>query len=578
MNTLVIVVIAACCLAAGYLLYGRWLAHKWGIDPNAKTPAVTKEDGQDYVPTDGWVVFAHQFSSIAGAGPVTGAIQAAVFGWVPVFLWIILGGIFFGAVTDFGALYASVKNEGKSMGLLIEQYIGKTGKKLFLLFCWLFTLIVTAAFADMVAGTFNAYETVDGVTSLSAAATVNGAAGSISLLFIAFAVVFGLIQKKAQFHGWKQTLLGLVCTVAAFVIGMNCPLITTKANWSYMVFAYIFLAAVLPMWLLMEPRDLMTTFMFAGMIIGAVVGLLVAHPAMNLAPYTGFYNEKSGDLFPILFVTVACGAVSGFHSLVSSGTSSKAITNEKDMPKVGFGAMLLESLLAVLALCVAGAAASADGTPAAGTPFAIFSSGVAGFLEMFGIPVYAAQCFMTMCVSALALTSLDSVARIGRMSFQELFSVDDMEHAEGWRKLLCNKYFATVITLVCGYILTQIGYSNIWPLFGSANQLLSALVLITLCVFLRVTGRENRTLMVPLVVMLCVTFTALVERCIALVKAYNAGTAVFMVEGLQLIIAVLLMVLGVIIVVHSGKVLFSKSTASKTENDKRSEMNKPAHC
>ncbi len=578
MNTLVIVVIAACCLAAGYLLYGRWLAHKWGIDPNAKTPAVTKEDGQDYVPTDGWVVFAHQFSSIAGAGPVTGAIQAAVFGWVPVFLWIILGGIFFGAVTDFGALYASVKNEGKSMGLLIEQYIGKTGKKLFLLFCWLFTLIVTAAFADMVAGTFNAYETVDGVTSLSAAATVNGAAGSISLLFIAFAVVFGLIQKKAQFHGWKQTMLGLVCTVAAFVIGMNCPLITTKANWSYMVFAYIFLAAVLPMWLLMEPRDLMTTFMFAGMIIGAVVGLLVAHPAMNLAPYTGFHNEKSGDLFPILFVTVACGAVSGFHSLVSSGTSSKAITNEKDMPKVGFGAMLLESLLAVLALCVAGAAASADGTPAAGTPFAIFSSGVAGFLEMFGIPVYAAQCFMTMCVSALALTSLDSVARIGRMSFQELFSVDNMEHAEGWRKLLCNKYFATVITLVCGYILTQIGYSNIWPLFGSANQLLSALVLITLCVFLRVTGRENRTLLVPLVVMLCVTFTALVERCIALVKAYNAGTAVFMVEGLQLIIAVLLMVLGVIIVVHSGKVLFSKSTASKTENDKRSEMNKPAHC
>ena len=578
MNTLVIVVIAACCLAAGYLLYGRWLAHKWGIDPNAKTPAVTKEDGQDYVPTDGWVVFAHQFSSIAGAGPVTGAIQAAVFGWVPVFLWIILGGIFFGAVTDFGALYASVKNEGKSMGLLIEQYIGKTGKKLFLLFCWLFTLIVTAAFADMVAGTFNAYETVDDVTSLSAAATVNGAAGSISLLFIAFAVVFGLIQKKAQFHGWKQTLLGLICTVAAFVIGMNCPLVTTKANWSYMVFAYIFLAAVLPMWLLMEPRDLMTTFMFAGMIIGAVVGLLVAHPAMNLAPYTGFHNEKSGDLFPILFVTVACGAVSGFHSLVSSGTSSKAITNEKDMPKVGFGAMLLESLLAVLALCVAGAAASADGTPAAGTPFAIFSSGVAGFLEMFGIPVYAAQCFMTMCVSALALTSLDSVARIGRMSFQELFSVDDMEHAEGWRKLLCNKYFATVITLVCGYILTQIGYSNIWPLFGSANQLLSALVLITLCVFLRVTGRENRTLLVPLVVMLCVTFTALVERCIALVKAYNAGTAVFMVEGLQLIIAVLLMVLGVIIVVHSGKVLFSKSTASKTENDKRSEMNKPAHC
>ena len=344
MNTLVIVLIAAVCLVCGYVFYGRWLANKWGIDPKAKTPAVAKEDGQDYVPTDGWTVFAHQFSSIAGAGPVTGAIQAAVFGWVPVLLWIILGGIFFGAVTDFGALYASVKNEGKSMGLLIEQYIGRTGKKLFLLFCWLFTLIVTAAFADMVAGTFNAYTVVDGVSQLSDAAKVNGAAGSISLLFIAFAVVFGLIQKKMKFTGWKEVVLGLVCTIAAFCIGMFCPLVTTKVNWTYIVFAYIFLAAVLPMWLLMQPRDYMTTFMFAGMIIGAVVGLVVAHPTMNLPMYTGFHNEKSGDLFPILFVTVACGAVSGFHSLVSSGTSSKTVSNEKDMLKVGYGAMILESL------------------------------------------------------------------------------------------------------------------------------------------------------------------------------------------------------------------------------------------
>ena len=562
MNTLVIVLVAGVCLAAGYLFYGRWLAKTWGIDPNAKTPAVTKEDGQDYVPTNGWTVFAHQFSSIAGAGPVTGAIQAAVFGWVPVFLWIVLGGIFFGAVTDFGALYASVKNEGKSMGLLIEQYIGKTGRKLFLLFCWLFTLIVIAAFADMVAGTFNAYTVVDGVSQLSDAAKTNGAAGSISLLFIVFAVVFGLIQKKFKLTGWKQVVVGLICTVAAFAIGMACPITATKDTWSYLTFAYIFLAAVLPMWLLMQPRDYMTTFMFAGMILGAVIGLLVAHPKMNLPAFTGFHNDTLGDLFPILFVTVACGAVSGFHSLVSSGTSSKTISNEKDMLKVGYGAMILESLLAILALCVAGAAAAADGTAASGTPFQIFSSGVAGFFEMFGIPVYAAQCFMTMCVSALALTSLDSVARIGRMSFQELFSVDDMEHAEGWRKVFCNKYFATVLTLACGFILTKIGYANIWPLFGSANQLLSALVLITLCVFLKVTGRKNRTLFPPLIIMLCVTFTALVERTIGLVKAYIAGSAVFLVEGLQLIIAILLMILGVTIVVHSGKELVKK----KAEN------------
>lgn len=559
MNTLVIVLIAAVCLLAGYVFYGRWLAKKWGIDPKAKTPAYTHEDGEDYVPTDGWTVFAHQFSSIAGAGPVTGAIQAAAFGWLPVLLWILLGGIFFGAVTDFGALYASVKNEGKSMGMLIEQYIGKTGRKLFLLFCWLFTLIVTAAFADMVSGTFNGFVT-DAATGEITKSTVNGAAGSISIMFIAFAVVFGLIQKKMKFTGWKEVVLGLVCMVACFVLGISFPIVATRETWNYVTFAYIFFAAILPMWLLMQPRDFMTTFMFIFMIAAAAIGLLVAHPTMNLPVYTGFHNEKLGDMFPILFVTVACGAVSGFHSLVSSGTSSKTISNEKDMLKVGYGAMILESLLAVLALCVAGAAASADGTAATGTPFQIFSAGVAGFLEMFGIPVHIAQCIMTMCVSALALSTLDSVARIGRMSFQELFSVDDMEHAEGWRKLFCNKYFATVITLVFGYILTKVGYTNIWPLFGSANQLLSALVLITLCVFLKVTGRTNKTLFPPLIIMLCVTFTALIERFIALVKAYQAGTAVFMVEGLQLIIAVLLIILGLTIVLHSGKRLVSKET------------------
>ena len=559
MNTLVIVLIAAVVLVCAYAGYGRWLAKTWGIDPNAKTPAVRLEDGKDYVPTNGWTVFAHQFSSIAGAGPVTGAIQAAAFGWLPVLLWVLIGGVFFGAVTDFGALYASVKNDGKSMGLLIEKYIGKTGRKLFLLFCWLFCGIVIAAFADMVAGTFNA----DGAQV--EVALTNGSAGMVSIMFMVFAVIFGLIQKKFNFSGWKEAVIGIVFIVLSFVIGMNCPLIFGKAAWSYITFVYIFFAAVLPMWLLKQPRDYMTTFMFGAMIAGAVIGLVVAHPTMNLPVFTGFNNEKLGTMFPILFVTVACGAVSGFHGLVSSGTSSKTVENEKDMLKVGYGAMVLESLLAVLALCVAGAAAAADGTPASGTPFQIFSRGVAGFFEMFGVPVSVATVFMTMCVSALALTSLDAVARIGRMSFQELFSVDDMEHAEGWRKLFCNVYFSTFITLAFGFLLTQIGYANIWPLFGSANQLLSALVLATLCVFLKVTGRNNKMLFPPLVIMLCVTFTALVQRLIAMVKAIAAAAsstipagettwgAVFIANGLQLILAILLIVLGLNIVFHSVK-------------------------
>ena len=575
MNTLVIVLIAAVCLLGAYTFYGRWLANKWGIDPKAKTPAVVHEDGRDYVPTNGWTVFAHQFSSIAGAGPVTGAIQAAAFGWLPVLLWVLIGGVFFGAVTDFGALYASVKNDGKSMGLLIEKYIGKTGRRLFLIFEWVFCLIVIAAFADMVAGTFNAYTVVDGVKTLSDAAQTNGSAGMVSLMFIVFAVVFGLIQKKFNLTGWKEVVMSIVFIVASFVIGMNCPVIFDKNMWSYITFIYIFFTAVLPMWLLKQPRDHMTTFMFAAMIIGAVVGLLVAHPTMNLPVYTGFNNASLGTMFPILFVTVACGAVSGFHSLVSSGTSSKTVENEKDMLKVGYGAMVLESFLAVIALCVAGAAAAADGTPATGTPFQIFSRGVAGFFEMFGIPAHLATVFMTMCVSALALTSLDAVSRIARMAFQELFTVDDMEHAEGWRKLFCNVYFSTIITLVFGFVLTKIGYANIWPLFGSANQLLSALVLATLCVFLKVTGRNNKMIFPPLIIMLCVTFTALVQRLIAMIKAISTAAsvgipagettwgAVFIANGLQLILAVLLIVLGLNIVFHSFKAYSSAENNSE---------------
>jgi len=518
MNGLVIVLIGIVALSAGYLLYGRWLAKKWGIDPKAKTPAYTHEDGQDYVPSSKFTVFSHQFSSIAGAGPVTGPILASVFGWVPVLLWLIIGGLFFGAVQDFGALYASVKNEGKSMGMIIEKYIGKTGRKLFMLFCWLFTLLVIAAFTDMVAGTFNGV----GLDSAETA-YANSAAASISMLFIVVAVIFGVIQKHVgKMNEWVKAVVAIALLVAMFAVGMKLPIYASKTAWIYIIMAYLFLASVLPMWLLMQPRDYMTTFMLLGMIIGAVVGVVVAHPQMQLNAFNGF-NVNGSGLFPTLFVTIACGAVSGFHSLVSSGTSSKTVSNEKDMPMIGYGAMVVESLLGIVALVVVGAVA-VGGTKPEGTPFAIFSSGVAGFLEKLGVPVQVATVFMTMCVSALALTSLDSVARIGRMSFQELFYGEstDPKQMTPAQRVLTNKYFATVITLFFGYLLTLGGYSNVWPLFGSANQLLAAMVLIALAVFLKTTGRTGWTLYIPMFVMLAVTFTALVQKTIAL--AANCGT------------------------------------------------------
>ena len=543
MNGLVIVLIGIVALSAGYLLYGRWLAKKWGIDPKAKTPAYTHEDGQDYVPSSKFTVFSHQFSSIAGAGPVTGPILASVFGWVPVLLWLIIGGLFFGAVQDFGALYASVKNEGKSMGMIIEKYIGKTGRKLFMLFCWLFTLLVIAAFTDMVAGTFNGV----GLDSAETA-YANSAAASISMLFIVVAVIFGVIQKHVgKMNEWVKAVVAIALLVAMFAVGMKLPIYTSKTAWIYIIMAYLFLASVLPMWLLMQPRDYMTTFMLLGMIIGAVVGVVVAHPQMQLNAFNGF-NVNGSGLFPTLFVTIACGAVSGFHSLVSSGTSSKTVSNEKDMPMIGYGAMVVESLLGIVALVVVGAVA-VGGTKPEGTPFAIFSSGVAGFLEKLGVPVQVATVFMTMCVSALALTSLDSVARIGRMSFQELFYGEstDPKQMTPAQRVLTNKYFATVITLFFGYLLTLGGYSNVWPLFGSANQLLAAMVLIALAVFLKTTGRTGWTLYIPMFVMLAVTFTALVQKTIALAANIAAHNATFLVDGLQLIVALLLMILGVLV-------------------------------
>lgn len=322
MNGLVIVLIGIVCLGAGYLLYGRWLANKWGLDPKAKTPAFTHEDGEDYVPSSKFTVFSHQFSSIAGAGPVTGPILASVFGWVPVLLWLIVGGLFFGAVQDFGALYASVKNEGKSMGMIIEKYIGKTGRKLFMLFCWLFTLLVIAAFTDMVAGTFVA-KGVEGMTEKTANA--DASAASISMLFIVVAIIFGLVQKSIAKAGkkmneWVKAIVAIVLLVAMFAVGMALPIYATKSAWIYIIMAYLFLASVMPMWLLMQPRDYMTTFMLLGMIIGAVLGVVVAHPSMNLNAFNGFTLGSGASkqmLFPTLFVTIACGAVSGFHSLVS---------------------------------------------------------------------------------------------------------------------------------------------------------------------------------------------------------------------------------------------------------------------
>lgn len=567
MNGLLLLGLAALILVVAYLCYGRYLVKTWGIDPNATTPAVAKEDGADYVPTNKWTVFAHQFSSIAGAGPVTGPVMAMVFGWLPAFLWVVIGGVFFGAVQDFGALYASVKSEGKSMGQIIEKYIGRTGKKLFFLFCWVFTLIVIAAFADMVAGTFN------GFNAEGAKLAPNASAASISILYVFVAMAFGLLLRKVNLEGWPKVVLGIVLIIAMLAVGIKFPVYATKTTWIYLVFVYIFFASVTPMWLLKSPRDYLTTFLFIGMIAAAVVGVFMSNPTVTVPAFTGFKTATGSYLFPTLFVTIACGAVSGFHSLVSSETSSKMVKNEKDMLQVGYGSMLLESLLAVLVIVIVGSLPNLKQTGVldtalanmaladTATPFTKFSAGVTGLVAQLGLPQSWGLCIMTMFVSALALTSLDAVARISRMSFQEFFEVEEGETPSQLVSVLTNKYVSTLISLFFGYLLSLGGYVNIWPLFGSANQLLAAMVLISLAVFLKVTGRKGFMLYVPMVLMFVVTMTALVQAIYGIcMKLFVTGGFMIMTDGLQLVVAVLLVALGLMITFHStGKLVNSKA-------------------
>lgn len=575
MNGLMILIIAIVVLLAAYLIYGRYLARTWGIDPKAKTPAYELQDGVDYVPADTNVVFGHQFASIAGAAAINGPIQASVFGWVPVLLWILLGGVFFGAVQDFAAMYASVKNKGRTIGYIIESYIGKTGKKLFLLFCWLFSILVVAAFVDIVAGTFNGFQTAaDGVVSTVPA---NGSVATTSMIFIVEAVALGFLLRYGKLNKWANTAIALIMLVAAIALGLALPLYLSLGTWHILVFVYVLIASVTPVWALLQPRDYLNSYLLVAMIVAAVIGVFAARPDVNLPGFT----VNGQTLFPFLFVTIACGAVSGFHSLVSSGTASKQIKNEKSMLPVSFGAMLMESMLAVIALIAVASFSSSAETAALGytTPSQIFAGGVANFLTVMGLPQDVVFTLINLSVSAFALTSLDSVARVGRLSFQELFldeSIRD-EDMGPVRKMLTNKYFATVLTLVLAYFLTQVGYDSIWPLFGASNQLLSALAFLACAVFLKRTKRKSFMLWVPLFTMSAVTFTALIITIWKLASGIAGGTYRWVAgmtttvdgasvltawgAGMQMVFAVLILALGVVVVAQGVRKLLEPSPA-----------------
>jgi carbon starvation protein len=551
MNGLLLLIISIITLLLAYLLYGRLLARKWGIDPFRKTPACEFEDGQEYVPTSPAVLFGHEFASIAGAGPINGPIIAAMFGWVPALLWLLLGSVFFGAAHDFAALYTSVKNKGKSIGYVIEIYVGKAGKRFFLIFVWLFSILIAAAFADIVAGTFA------GLDAAGARNNINASVASSSSLFIVAAIVLGLFIRKRKASGLASGIIAVDLLIICIVMGIFFPVFMEKSLWLYLVFAYIFIASIVPVWALGQPRNYLNSFLLMAMMLAAFIGVVFTAPPIAIPAFTGF-NINGNFLFPGLFVTIACGAISGFHSLVATGAASKQISNEKYMLPISYGTMLVETLVAVLALIAVGSLAW-NGKLPEGTPPVIFATAVSGFLSQLGLPHEASFVIVSLAVSSFVLTTLDTVARLGRLSFQELFSVDEQEAKDKlWVKILNNKAAASVFTLLPAYLLAIMGYQNIWALFGAANQLLAALTLIACTLFFKKTGRRFSMLLIPTVIMLAVTYTSLSLSIINKIMLITNGQFNPAVDGIQMCIAVLLLILGVLVAASCAGKLMEK--------------------
>ena len=565
MNAALFLIIGIAVLVVGYIFYGGWLAKKWGIDNSRVTPAHEFEDGQDYCPAKGPVLMGHHFSSIAGAGPINGPIQAAVFGWVPVMLWVLIGGIFFGGIHDFGALFASIRHKGQSIGEVIGDAIGSKAKKLFIIFSYLTLILVVAAFASIVANTFKATYTETGAINYEASAA-NASTAIISIMFILMAILFGFFVYRRNAPLGIATIIGVIGIAACMYIGLNWhPIYLSYNVWMIIVGLYIAVASVTPVWILLQPRDYLSSFLLYGMIILAIVGIIGAHPTVDMPAFTGFYDNLKpsgtslGYLFPALFVTIACGAVSGFHSLVGSGTTAKQLDQEKDAKPIAYGGMLIECALALISVCAVGYIWAQYKSGETTTPTVVFATGLASmFSKVFGDGCYnVVYSMLILAVSAFCLTSVDTATRLARYMFQELFTPvgQDSKSLTGWRKVITNPYVATAITVVAGVALGLTGYAKIWALFGAANQLLAALGLLAVCCWLRKIGRNNKMFYFPMFFMLVVTLTSLaftIKTQITGIIAGGEGVAWFYIRG---IIGVLLVILAIDLVVEGVKAL-----------------------
>ena len=563
MTALLIIIAAIVLLLIGYICYGSWLAKQWGIDPTRKTPANEKTDGVDYVPAKPAVLMGHHFSSIAGAGPINGPIQAAVFGWVPVFLWCVVGGIFFGGLQDFGSLFASIRHDGKSVGEIIKDSMGTKAKKLFIIFALLVLILVIASFVNVVAGTF-----FSAAGSFGFVGNPNGnqSTAMISLLFIVLAIVYGILTNKCGLKTLPATIIGIAGIVLITILGLNVGFAMSRTAWIVFIGIYIAVASLVPVWILLQPRDYLSSFLLYAMIALAIIGIagspITGNATFNIPAFTG-WKTGLGTMFPALFITVACGACSGFHSLISTGTSSKQLDNEKNAKAIGYGSMLIESALGIISLIAVGMVFEKYKTGGFGSPSAAFGAGLATLFGKEGSGAYnTIYALLTLAVSVFALTSLDTGTRLSRFMFSELFLKDGeatWKDATGIRKVLANPLFGTALMVIIGCILGGLKLSAIWGLFGAANQLLAGIALMAVAAWLGQAGKNNKMFFIPMIFMLAATLTSLVLTIVKKIGAMAAGAdgAFFWGNWFQLIFALAMAVLAVILVIE-GVQTFAK--------------------
>ena len=571
MNGLVLLIISIAILLCGYIFYGRYLCKKWGIgEKDVPTPAHTMEDGVDYVPAKAPVLMGHHFSSIAGAGPITGPINAAAFGfgWLAIALWVLIGGIFFGGVHDFGSLFASLRHGGKSIGEIISANMSKRAKRLFIIFAYLTLILVVAAFASIVASTFAATFDEGGAVNV-AASTANARVAMVSLLFIVIAIIFGFAVYRRNMPVGIASVIGVLAIVLIIVIGMNFhPIYLSSNAWMIIVGLYIAVASIVPVWILLQPRDYLSSFLLYAMLVLAVVAVVMARPDMSSIALLQS-PESTTPVFPVLFTTIACGAISGFHSLIASGTTSKQLDKESDAKPIAYGGMLLECVLAILTLCAVAYAYSwnaAHPDSALTGATAIFGGGIAGMIDPSRGSVYdILYTLLVLTYSAFCLTSLDTATRLGRFMFQEFWldgsKGETPENVTGYKKVLANPYVATAITVVLGILLGLNGYEKIWALFGSANQLLAALALLAVATWLSNIGKDNKMFLIPMAFMLCVTIASLWINTVSQFGLIRAGGADWGPYA-QVFFGVMLIILAIVLAIE-GIVTISSSKKKK---------------